>query len=289
MISSNKQITHLTNLFIPEISVVIPVFNEHPLRLKQCFDSLVKQTLSNYECLIVDESSDIESTNECIRLSKNDARFKYIRPSRFLGLAGSLNLGIIRSKSELIARFDSDDICHPKRLELQKKFMDCHLNIAVLGGAVQVIDGSGNFIYKRSYPAAHDDIARGMHFRATLAHSAVMIRKESISRVGLYNIRYSKSEDLDLWLRMMNCGCRFANLNDVVISFRCKSVIRPRSHWRANLGTRLNNFKKDQALIRVLGILLIGGWLFLPVFVQKISMKFYSNLFMKSEKDEKFK
>lgn len=289
MISKNKKITQLTDLFIPEISVVIPVFNESPLRLKQCFDSLVKQTLSNYECLIIDESLDIESTSECRRVSENDTRFKYIRPPRFLGLAGSLNLGITRSKSELIARFDSDDICHPKRLELQKKFMDNHLNIAVLGGAVQVIDDSGDFIYKRTYPAVHDDIVRGMHFRATLAHPAVMIRKETISRVGLYNEKYSKSEDLDLWLRMMNCGYRFANLSDVVISYRCKSVIRPRSHWRANLRTRLNNFKKEQVAIRVLGILLICGWCFLPVFVQNIFLKFCFSPFMKSEKYGKFK
>jgi glycosyltransferase involved in cell wall biosynthesis len=106
----------------PKVSIIIPVFNEPETTLMQSLMSIVNQTFTDYECIVVDESSRIESSLACKKICEMDARFSYFKPKERLGLSGSLNFALSSAKGELIARFDSDDVCLPNRLELQVAF-----------------------------------------------------------------------------------------------------------------------------------------------------------------------
>ena len=57
-------------------------------------------------------------------ICESDGRFHYVHPTQRLGLSSSLNLAISMARGELLARFDSDDVCAPERLAIQVAFLE---------------------------------------------------------------------------------------------------------------------------------------------------------------------
>jgi glycosyltransferase involved in cell wall biosynthesis len=248
----------------PRISVVVPCFNERRETLEQSLGSVARQTFPNFECLVVDESTDPEAAASCRAICESDSRFQYLRPDGRLGLPGSLNLGISRAKGCYIARFDSDDVCASTRLEEQFAFLEGHPDVGVLGGALRIIDQAGRELATRRYPLEHDAIARGMQITTTVAHPAVMLRKALLDQHGVYDTAFRYAEDIDLWLRLLNAGVRFANLSSVLISYRTRPGDRPGAHWRYNLKARVRNLGRPYVGRRLFGIAAISAWAVVP-------------------------
>jgi glycosyltransferase involved in cell wall biosynthesis len=257
----------------PRVSLIVPAFNEPPVVLRESMASVRAQTFADFECIVVDESTDPARAHACRDLCAADARFVYLHPERRLGLPGSLNLALERARGALIARFDSDDVCVPERLALQVAFMDAQPQVTVLGGGLEVIDDDGRTLAFRHYPEMHAAIARGMHLTTTLAHPTVMFRREATSVHGVYDPTFRFSEDLDLWLRWQNAGLQFANLSQVLVKYRQKSTSRQARHWRFNLRARVKNFARRYALRRALGIVAISTWILLPTGVQEVAFR----------------
>ncbi len=257
----------------PRVSFVVPAFNEPPAVIRASLDSVRAQSFSDFECLVIDESTDLDRALACRKLCERDARFLYIRPEARIGLAGSLNLGLERARGEYIARFDSDDICLPDRLALQVAYMDSHADVGVVGGALEIIDEDGRSVAFRSYPEGHDAIARGIHLTTTLAHPTVMFRRDAGARFGKYDPAFRFAEDLDLWLRWMNAGVRFGNLPHVLVRYRQNSTRRNHQHWRFNLRARTRNFRMRHLLRRVVGISVIAMWMILPAPLQEAGFR----------------
>lgn len=253
---------------LPRVSVIVPVFNEPPEIVRASLASLRNQSLHNFECIVVDESTDASRARECEAQCGVDPRFHYVHPTGRLGLPGSLNLAIDRSSGEYIARFDSDDICMPERLARQVAFLDSHPEIAIVGGALEVIDDDDRTTALRTYPLEHEAIDRGMQSTNTMAHPTVMYRRTATIAHGAYDASYRYSEDLDLWLRWLNAGLRFANLPDVLVRYRQKSTSRQTLHWKYNLRARVRNFSARHFARRCAGIAAIGIWMVLPQRVQ---------------------
>ena len=266
----------------PRVSVIVPAFNEPAHILRASFASLREQSLADFECLVVDESTDPERAGACEDCCTEDRRFTYIRPALRIGLPASLNLALRQAQGELIARFDSDDLCNPDRLRHQVAFLDANAGVSVLGGALEVIDEEGRTIAFRRYPLGHLAIAHGMQFTSTIAHPTVMFRRSAALSHGAYDASFRYSEDLDLWLRWLNAGLRFANLPDVLVRYRQKSVVRNRLHWRCNLRARVRNFAVHDPLRRAAGIVGIGAWMLVPSGLQEIA--FRALLFRRSAK-----
>ena len=256
------------------VSFVVPVFNEPINRLKLSLESIVHQTHQHWECIVVDESSSELTTNFCKEFCGTDSRFKYLHPITRVGLAASLNLGMSHASGEWVARFDSDDICLPDRLALQLEYLKRHKNIDVLGGAIQIIDNFGNQIATRHYPQEHQTIAKLLQFSGALAHPTVIFRKATILEAGAYSPLFRYSEDIELWLRLLNRGVRFANLPNVLINYRQVNAIRQAEHWKFNLQARLKNFTSNFFIYRVIGIVGIWIWSLLPKAVQNKIFQF---------------
>jgi glycosyltransferase involved in cell wall biosynthesis len=248
----------------PLVTVVVPSFNEDPEVVRLSLGSIRAQTFSDFECIVVDESTRPELADACRAVCAEDHRFIYIHPAQRLGLAESLNYGISNARGRLIARFDSDDVCMPKRLELQVAFLRAHPEISVVGGAMDIIGTDGRFIAHRSYPKSSNEIASAMQFTNAIAHPTVMFRKEAIDRFAGYNPDYRYCEDLDLWLRWMNAGLLFANLTQVLIQYRQDNTRRNQLNWRYNLRVRISNFSYRHLIRRIIGIACIAAWVVVP-------------------------
>ncbi len=253
----------------PRVSVVVPNFNEKPHILAQSLDSMVTQSFGDFECIVVDESTDPESAAACRALCERDARFRYIRPGTRLGLAGSLNHGIELARAELIARFDSDDIATPDRLEKQVALLDSQPEIGVVGGWIELVSEEGKVTATRQFPADHAGIERMMQITTPISHPSVTFRKALIARFGGYDAGFRYAEDLDLWLRFMKHGVRFATVPQIVTRYRQTSTRRSGDHWRYNLRARLRNFTPTLLPRRLLGIATVAAWAYVPPRMQE--------------------
>jgi glycosyltransferase involved in cell wall biosynthesis len=252
----------------PKVSVLVPAFNEPVETLEESMSSLMNQTFCDFECIVVDESTLPESAEVCERICARDARFRYIHPAQRLGVAGSLNLAISMARGELLARFDSDDVCLSERLAVQVAFMDAHPEVGVVGAGLELIDEKGRSTAVRRYPQSFAKIARQLQFTTTLAHPTVMYRASIAKAHGVYDPSYMYSEDLDLWLRWLNKGIVFANVPDVLVKYRQAQTLRDRKHWKFNLRARIRNFGPRFFFRRLAGIACIGTWSILPPSIQ---------------------
>jgi glycosyltransferase involved in cell wall biosynthesis len=257
----------------PRVSILVPVFNEPPRVLQASLASLRAQTWPDFECIVVDESTDPARARECETQCAADPRFRYVHPPTRLGLPGSLNLALEQARGEYIARFDSDDLCMPERLARQVAFLDAHPQTSIVGGALEVIDDDDRTTALRAYPLEHASIERGMQTTNTIAHPTVMFRRAAAKAHGAYDPSYRYSEDLDLWLRWLNAGLLFANLPEVLVRYRQKSTSRQTLHWKFNLRARVRNFSSRYALRRCAGIAAIAIWMALPKRAQEAAFR----------------
>jgi glycosyltransferase involved in cell wall biosynthesis len=259
----------------PLVTVVIPSFNEDPHIVRSSLESIRDQTFTDFECIVVDDSTNPSFAEACRAVCAEDQRFVYIHPTERLGLPKSLNLAISKARGQLIARFDSDDICMAERLELQVVFLQAHPEISAVGGAMDVISSEGKFIAHRSYPETSVEIAKRMQLTTSIAHPTVMFRKDVFDQVGGYNTDFRFAEDLDLWLRWINARHCFANLPQVLVRYRQDKTHRNQYHWRCNLRARISNFSYSYSILRIFGIACIATWAVLPSVIQGYIFKLF--------------
>lgn len=267
----------------PFVTVVVPSFNEDPHIVRASFESIRAQTFADFECIVVDESTKQELAEACRALCAVDPRFIYIHPQERLGLPKSLNLAIGKARGQLIARFDSDDVCMPERLALQVGFLQSNPEISVVGGALDIINTEGQLLAQRHYPLTPTEIAKGMQLTTTVAHPTVMYRKVAIEQHGGYNPDFRFSEDLDLWLRWMNAGLQFANLPQVLVQYRQDNTRRGAGHWRFNLRARVANFSTQHLVRRIIGIVCIASWVVMP---NKLQEQIFKALILRRRRQE---
>ena len=200
---------------IPEISVVMPVYNGEKF-LKEAIESILNQTYKDFEFLIVyDESTD--GTLSIIQeFQEQDARLVLINGDKE-GISGALNKGIKKSRGKYIARLDADDISLPTRFENQINHMEI-FKLDICGGHSLLIDSDGKINGIGMVPRSHDLCGLSMMFMVPFAHSSVMILKSFLIDSSLKYI--GKYEDFDLWARMFSAGAKFGNVDDVVVRYR---------------------------------------------------------------------
>jgi|APGre2960657468_1045069.scaffolds.fasta_scaffold07714_5 glycosyltransferase involved in cell wall biosynthesis len=200
----------------PKVSVVIPVWNGERY-LQEAVESVRNQDLEGLEIVVVDDGS-TDGTSAILRGYAHDGRIR-VHSQTNQGLVAALNIGIQIARADYIARFDSDDICMPRRLETQLRYLESHPSVLALGGAIEMIDEHGHSKGRRNYPLGQDRATNGMLAGCTLAHPAVMMRKAAVLAVGGYRSCFKHAEDYDLWLRLIDKGS-VDNLDEVVIKYR---------------------------------------------------------------------
>ena len=124
------------------ISVVMPVYNGEKY-LKDAIDSILNQTHTDFEFIIVNDGSTDNTAN--IIDSYVDSRIIHVRQEN-RGLPKALNVGASISKGEYIARMDADDISLPNRLKSQYLFFKSNSDISVLAGSFSYIDEKGKYL-----------------------------------------------------------------------------------------------------------------------------------------------
>jgi len=203
-------VSQLTNASAtPRVTVLLPVHNGADY-LREAIDSVLAQTFTSFELLIVDDGS-TDATPALIE-SFSDPRLVVIRNDTALGVARSLNLGLHAARGEYIARLDADDLCQPERLTTQIAFFERAPDAGALGTGYVKIDAGGRSLGPRPAPTDPIDVRWRLLFHNPLVHSTMMIRKSAFDAVGRFfesesgedpRSRFAEdAEDYEMWCRI---------------------------------------------------------------------------------------
>lgn len=202
----------------PFYSVLMPVYNGEKY-LKEAIESILNQTFSNFEFIIVyDESTDC--TKEILDFySKKDSRIKVITQKRG-GITVALKNGLQLCKGEWVFRFDSDDISLPHRMALQLDEINKRQSLVLVGGFCEQINEDGIVLKVNKYPLRHEELVKNLEdLRPFLPHSSMCYRRDVVNKIGGYRVMFPYAEDTDLWLRLAEIG-EIGCVDAVIIKLR---------------------------------------------------------------------
>lgn len=219
-----------------KVSVLLPVYNTNPTHLRQCIHSIKDQTLQDFELIISDNGSTDHQTLKVIGQENFDERVKVVHKKQQSGkknLSCALNEGLKSCSNELVARMDSDDIMHPKRLEKQVNYFNQNWSeVDILGTqlttSVEELN-NGNFknekcVHRTNHP---EIIPQNYHMSCTwfCNHPTIMFKKSVIFKLGGYREEPDHiPEDFCLWAKAQKNGFKIRNLNEVMLWYREDAV-----------------------------------------------------------------
>lgn len=239
-------------LHLPLVTVIIPTYNR-ALLLPRAISSVLKQTMSDLELLVVDDGS-TDGTAAVVR-ALGDRRIRYL-PQANAGVAAARNRGMREARGELVAFLDSDDEWSPHKLARQVACLQqAPAEVGLVYTGTVDDDGQGGLSVKVAHHRG--DLSRVL-MRANVLHgggSNVLIRRRVVATVGFFDETLPAIEDYDYWLR----AAQF---------FHVEHVAEPLAHYhdprggedrrsralRQNLAARAIMHRKHRASLRAAGL-----------------------------------
>jgi cellulose synthase/poly-beta-1,6-N-acetylglucosamine synthase-like glycosyltransferase len=220
-------------------------------QLRQALHSCLDQTFSDFEVVVVANGPVAEDVATAVHgWFEGDSRVR-VFTTEVRHLIFSLSLGLHHARAPLVARMDADDLSKPDRLERQVAFMRAHPEVCVLGSAYEVIDNEGRAQATVRLPTNDAQIRAALVWGNPLCHPSVMFRRKAVLAVGGY-LGSLHAEDYDLWARLsVDAENHFANLEDVVLSYRSVGVgmaRRSRFAYATVAAAQLRNFINGQGV-----------------------------------------
>lgn len=198
------------------VSVILPSYNRADW-LEIAIKSILEQTFSDFELIIIDDASTDHSA-DVIR-SFSDSRIKPVFKTQNEGYPTALQEAIQLAQGEFIARMDSDDISRPTRLEKQVNFLRDHKNVMVVGAHAQKFNAHSQDLGLIAYPEDHDELMLQLLTRDTcMVHPVVMFRA-SVFEDFNYDLTKIPTEDYDLWARI-GLKHKLANIQETLLDYR---------------------------------------------------------------------
>ncbi len=187
----------------PRVSVLIGCWN-NASTLRAAAQSILTQTLSDLELVIVDDGSTDGTAQIAADLAAADSRVRYL-PLAHMGISRSLNEGLRAARADVVAFQDADDWSEPARLERQLAVLDRRPEVVVVGCRMREVDGAGGKLAPRTSFAAGDVNDALMRFNP-IPNSCAMVRRAAVLDAGGFDPRYLYAMDYDLWLRLAERG-----------------------------------------------------------------------------------
>ncbi len=201
-------------------SVLISIYKkENPIWLREALDSVFAQTIQPDEIVLVKDGPLTEDLELVLReYEQKHPIFNFVVNETNLGLGLALQKGVLACKNEIIARMDTDDIIPPDRFEKQLAKMKEGYDVVSCWSQLFIGDRS-NVIAVKTRPEKHEDIIKLAHRRSPVCHAAAFMRKSAVLKAGNYQHRLYY-EDYNLWVRMIQCGAKFYNVQEVLYEIR---------------------------------------------------------------------
>ncbi len=217
----------MKNDYISEISILMCIYKEdNPKYLIKALESLRVQSTFFYELIIVQDGILNSELQNVIEKFKKLIKIKQISLDKNVGFPKALNIGLSKSKTKWIARFDSDDICDINRFKNINQIIEKHCSeIDVFGTYMKEFETS---IYDqnkiRYVPLKQKDIQKRLIFSNPMNHISVVFRRDLINKFCYQENQFypliKGFEDYALWIKLSKNGVRFRNFPIVTVYAR---------------------------------------------------------------------
>lgn len=199
----------------PRVTVLMTVYNGEKY-LGLAMDSILKQTFTDFEFLIIDDGS----TDCSVEILKRyeDPRIQLVLSYHNMGVSSAANRGLELARGEYIARMDCDDISLPERLEKQVAFMDSHPEVGVCGSWYKIFGLIDCECF--CLPTTYEEIKATLFFTNCIGQPTVMMRRSMLKEYGLrYELGCDYAEDYSLWT---TCSFLFpvVNIPEMLLHYR---------------------------------------------------------------------
>jgi len=190
------ELTNGNSLSLPLVSVYIPTKNRHDL-LSVAIDSVLQQSYSNIEVLVVDDGSTDDTFTLLTQLSNKHKNIHIFKNELSIGACASRNIAINHAKGEFVTGLDDDDVFLPRRIEsLMTAYDDkyafvCSSMLWDYGGKQRLID------------AKEGQITLAQQLSYNEATSQVLVKKERVLSIGGFDEQFVACQDYDLWTRLL--------------------------------------------------------------------------------------
>jgi glycosyltransferase involved in cell wall biosynthesis len=222
----------------PVVSIVVPVFEPHPVYFRQAIESVLNQSFSDLEVIIVEDPS--SSSGRDLLSGLRDSRMIHIVHDKRTSLSRQHNRGLSEARGAFICRFDADDVCAPDRVQRELEFLRGHPDVDVVGSCLTIIDDSSQVIGERRYPIEHAAIVMALRRYNSIANSTVMFRREVYERFGGWRDSPLPAQDYEWYSRLAAGGVRFANLPLPLVRYRLHPGSIKSSKLRGTIQTTLD-------------------------------------------------
>lgn len=218
------------------ISVLMPVYNTKEEYLRTSIESILNQTFTDFEFIIVNDGS--TNNAEEVILSYKDNRIKYVKQEN-QGIVGALNNAWSKASGKYIARMDSDDIAYPERFAKQVNFLEENPEYSLVGSWAKIIP-SKNIIKLPQDIKIMDLLADCMFI-----HPSIMFNKADFEKFNLqYETGFEYAEDYCLYANAVKY-LKMTNLQEVLLDYR----VYPENSSSKNRDMRIRSSFKVQDLI----------------------------------------
>jgi len=195
----------------PKVSVIVTNYNLEKY-LEDCLDSVLNQSFSDYECLIVDDCS-TDNSLDVIELYNPHKQFSYLKTPQNTGLSGARNFGFKHARGKHIIYLDADDMLAPNALEILSTELDKDQSIHIAYGHLDTISDDGTNQKRNRNEKTGDDYFppaeyswRGQLAHQNQLHYSAMMRREVLENSGGYRVRDTRNEDASFWARVTSFG-----------------------------------------------------------------------------------
>jgi glycosyltransferase involved in cell wall biosynthesis len=264
-----------------KIAIAMSVYRSDSTNfVKQAIESILEQTYQHFVLFIQVDGLVSEELKELLFSYINSDKVDITFHSDNLGLAQRLNdtiESVISDNSfDFLARMDADDISLQERFDCQVEFLKKNPDIGVVGSDVIEIDESNNHLFYKKMKPDHFSLEKNIIKRCPLNHPSVMIRLSVFRESKLrYKSELSNTQDYYLWVDMLVCNVKFANINKPLLYFR----IDDKFHSRRGFKKALNDFNSRVYAFRELGCYSISNFVHViklvalrlsPTFIKKM-------------------
>lgn len=225
------------------ISVLMSVYNEKENEIRESIDSILSQSYSDFELIIVVDKPDNQEAIDLLNeYAEKDSRVKIIVNEKNIGLALSMNVAAEAASGEYFLRMDADDICYPERFKLQYEAIK-DSDYDLICGNYDFIDEDGNMLPQKAAVYNDKQLHKLMPLRNIIHHPTIIMRADKFRAIGGYR-NYKCAQDYDLWLRMLCAGYKMHNMPEKLIKYRVRLA-----------STTLMNRYKQVCTLRYIGTL----------------------------------
>lgn len=216
-------------------SVLMSLYKkEKPHYLIEAIDSMLNQTVFPDEIVIVKDgplTQELENVLERYT-DKYPQLFNIVESKENVGLGKALSIGLEHCRNELVARMDTDDISKPERCEKQLKKFEDDPELILIGSSVdEFYSTPEEIVSRRVVPTNHKDIYEFAKRRSAFNHPTVMYKKSKVIELGNYS-DLRRNQDVDLFGRMLFCGCKAENIEESLLYFRSNDdLAKRRKSW----------------------------------------------------------